>query len=89
MVSHRHARVPSEVEGPGAPFDSRGASNGTLAIPPGVAAPDGEIDPRWQAIIAVAEHIASNREAQRQGLDVDAGCTATPEELIVYKRSLV
>jgi len=31
-------------------------------ILPGVAAPDGEIDPRWQAIIAVAEYLESDPE---------------------------
>jgi hypothetical protein len=31
-------------------------------ILPGAAAPDGEIDPRWQAIIAVAEYLESDPE---------------------------
>jgi hypothetical protein len=33
------------------------------SILPGAAAPDGEIDPRWQAIIAVGEFIDSEPEA--------------------------
>ena len=33
------------------------------AVLPGVAVPDGEIDPRWQAIIAVAEFIDSEPDA--------------------------
>ena len=33
------------------------------AILPGRAAPEGEIDPRWQAVIAVAEFIESDPEA--------------------------
>jgi hypothetical protein len=33
------------------------------AILPGVAAPDGETDPRWQAIIAVAEFVETDPEA--------------------------
>src|SRR5580765_1676085 len=32
------------------------------AILPGVAAPDGETDPRWQAVIAVAEFIETDPE---------------------------
>ena len=32
------------------------------AILPGVAAPDGETDPRWQAIIAVAEFVEGDPE---------------------------
>jgi hypothetical protein len=31
-------------------------------ILPGVAAPDGEIDPRWHAIIAVSEYLESDPE---------------------------
>jgi hypothetical protein len=33
------------------------------AVLPGTAAPDGETDPRWQAVIAVAEFIESDPEA--------------------------
>jgi hypothetical protein len=33
------------------------------AILPGIAAPEGETDPRWQAVIAVAEFIQSDPEA--------------------------
>ncbi len=33
------------------------------AVLPGTAAPEGETDPRWQAIIAVAEFIESDPEA--------------------------
>src|SRR5215471_4393606 len=33
------------------------------AILPGTAAPEGESDPRWQAVIAVAEFIESDPEA--------------------------
>jgi hypothetical protein len=32
------------------------------AVLPGHAAPDGELNPRWQAVIAVAEFIESNPE---------------------------
>jgi hypothetical protein len=38
----------------------RQAIRNTERILPGVMAPEGELDPRWQAIIAVGEHIPDN-----------------------------
>ncbi|HYT75034.1 MAG TPA: hypothetical protein VEL79_09830 [Vicinamibacterales bacterium] len=41
----------------------QGAITRADAVLPGHAAPDGELDPRWQAVIAVAEFIESDPEA--------------------------
>ena len=39
------------------------------ALLPGTPAPDGEIDPRWQAIIAVGEYIEAEPEAVWQFIE--------------------
>jgi hypothetical protein len=64
------------------------------AILPGVEAPEGEDDPRWQAVIAVAEFIPSHPKRvwdfiQRWGQDPDddlrmAISTCALEELLAH-----
>jgi hypothetical protein len=68
-------------------------------ILPGVPAPDGEIDPRWQAIIAVAQYVESDPEpvwkfvakwGQYSDTDLQSGiATCALEDLLEYQFDLI